>query len=244
MAITKIPQRCCAFALTTIALAVGSPVDAAIVPVGNGGSLFQSEQTTSGGSGPFGNISQLTNPGNYTYSGSFTGPQTTFVPTTSSGFYDDFVFTIGAGQVDSITSSITLGNMVGISSMQVRLYDYNANGGVAPLLTTPVMGTAFDAWSSMVSFPGGITTVDVLPTTTLGAGTYVVEVRGTASGLSGGNFTGSLNVTPVPLPGGLPSLIGGLAMLAIFGLRRLGVHFQPTVVSREEQQYRQQCVRP
>jgi hypothetical protein len=221
MVIAKIPERCCALALTTIALALAAPANAAIVPVSNGGSLFQSEQTTGSGSDAFGNISQLINPGNYTYSGSFTGPQTTFVGTTSSGFYDDFVFTIGAGQVDSVTSSITLGNMLGISNMQVRLYDFNANGGVAPLLTTPVVGSAFDAWSSMVSFPGGTTTVDVLPTTTLSAGTYVVEVRGTASGAAGGNFTGSLNLTPVPLPAAGWLMLSGLGYFSALRRKRI-----------------------
>jgi hypothetical protein len=219
MAIAKIPERCCALALAAVVLTVSAPVNAAIVPVLNGGSLFQSEETTGSGSGPFGNISQLTSPGIYTYSGAFTTGQTTFVSTTSSGFYDDFVFTIGAGQVDSITSTITLGNMVGITGMQVRLYDYNANGGVAPLLTAPVMGSAFDAWSSTVSFPAGTATVDVLPTTTLGAGTYVVEVRGTALS-GGGNYSGALLVTPVPLPAGLLCLSSGLALLATFALRR------------------------
>jgi hypothetical protein len=221
MVIRKIPERCCALALTTIVLAVAAPVNAAIVPVLNGGSLYQSEQTTGGGSGAFVNISQLAGPGNYTYSSTFTAAQTTFVTGTSSGFYEDFVFTIGAGQVDTVTSSITLGNLLGISNMQVRLYDYNANGSVAPLLTTPVMGTAFDAWSQMVSFPGGTTTTDVLPTTTLEAGTYVVEVRGTASGSSGGNFTGSLNLAPIPLPAAGWLMLSGLGYLAALRRKRI-----------------------
>ena len=204
----------------TIALAAVLPATAATLPVSNGGSLYLSETTTGSGSAPFGNISALSTPGNYTYLDSWTAPQSTVVSGTSSGFYDDFVFTIGAGQVDSVSSSITLGNMLGISSMQVRLYDYNANGQVAPLLTTPVPGSAFDAWSSTVSFPGGTSTVNLLPTTTLKAGTYAVEVRGTVNGTSGGNYTGSLDVTPVPLPTALPALLGGLGLLAACTRRR------------------------
>lgn len=144
-----------------LALAASPLVSAATVPVSNGGSLYLSEATTGTGSSPFGNISAISVPGNYTYSDSWSSAQTSVVPTTTSGFYDDFVFTVGAGQVDSITSSVSLGQMLGISGMQVRLYDYNANGQVAPLLTTPVAGSAFDAWSSTVAFPGGTTTVDV-----------------------------------------------------------------------------------
>jgi hypothetical protein len=196
-----------------LALVAALPAGAGTVAVSNGGNLYLSETTTGSGSSPFGNISGLANPGNYTYKDSWSALQSTVVAGTSSGFYDDFVFTIAAGQVDSVSSSITLGNMLGISGMQVRLYDYNANGQAAPLLTTPVTGTAFDAWSSTVTFPGGSSTVSVLPTTTLAAGTYAIEVRGTVSGSSGGNYTGSLNVTPVPLPAAAWLLLSGLGGL-------------------------------
>jgi hypothetical protein len=208
--------------LAALALAASPLVSAATVPVSNGGSLYLSEATTGTGSSPFGNISAISVPGNYTYSDSWSSAQTSVVPTTTSGFYDDFVFTVAAGQLDSITSSVSLGQMLGISGMQVRLYDYNANGQVAPLLTTPVAGSAFDAWSSTVAFPGGTTTVDVLPTTTLAAGTYVIEVRGTVTGSSGGNYTGSLDVTPVPLPASLSVLLSGLGLLSAYAWRRSG----------------------
>jgi hypothetical protein len=223
MSKNKAPER--AVAVTAaFAMISAVPVSAATVPVGNGGDLYLSVTTTGSGSSAFGNISALAIPGNYTYQDSWTAPQTTVVPTTTSGFYDDFVFTIGAGQVDSITSSVTLGNMLGISGMQVRLYDYNANGHAAPLLGTPAPGSAFDSWSSTVSFPGGMTAVNVLPTTTLGAGTYVIEVRGTVAGSSGGNYIGSLNVTPVPLPPALAALLSGLGLMlfATGGRRRSG----------------------
>ena len=205
-----------------VAVAAATPASAlTVVSVPNGGALYLSEATTGSGSSTLGNANGLTNPGNYTYSDSWTtGPQTTFVGSTSSGFYDDFIFTIGAGQVDSVTSTVSAGKFLGISGMQVRLYDYNANGQVAPLLTTPVPGSAFDAWSSTVAFPGGTSTVGVLPLTTLTAGTYVVEVRGTVSGTAGGNYTGSLNLTPVPLPAGLPVLLSGLGLLAGCARRR------------------------
>ncbi len=214
--------------LCVTAAAAALPGIAATLPVSNGGNLYLSETTTGSGSAPFGNISALSIPGNFSYMDSWTAPQSTVVAGTSSGFYDDYVFTIGAGQVDSITSSITLGNMLGISGMQVRLYDYNANGQAAPLLTTPAPGTAFDAWSSTVAFPGGTTTVNVLPATTLDAGTYVIEVRGTVTGTSGGNYVGSLNITPVPLPAALPALFGGLGLLAACRRRRMrGGTFAP-----------------
>lgn len=216
----KTTERLLAMAIAASVLGA-TAANAATVAVANGNPLYLSETTTGSGSSPFGNISAPAIPGNYTYHDSWsTGPQTTFVGSTGLGFYDDFVFTIAAGQVDSITSSITLGNMLGISGLQVRLYDYNANSQAAPLLGTPVTGSAFDAWSTTVAFPGGTTSVNVLPATPLTAGTYVLEVRGTVSGSNGGNYTGSLNLTPVPLPAGLPSLLGGLAILGCFVWRR------------------------
>jgi hypothetical protein len=203
-----------------VALAAASSAVAATLPVANGGNLALTVASTGAGSSAFGNISAPVNPGNFYYHDQWTAPQTTTFGSTGAGFYDDFVFTIGAGQADSITSTISLGNFLGISGMQVRLYDYTANGSVAPLTTTPVAGSAFDAWSSTVAFPGGTQTVSVLNPLTLQAGTYVLEVKGTVTGAAGGNYTGSLNLTPVPLPAGLPMLLGGLGLFAGYTQRR------------------------
>jgi hypothetical protein len=206
-----------------LALAAATPVLATTVAVANGGSLFLTETTTSAGSSAFGTISAPTNPGNFTYSDSWTAAQTTPVTGTSSGFFDDFVFTISPGQVDLLTSSISLGNFLGISGMKVELYDYAANGSVTPLETTPLPGTGYDPWSSTVAFPGGTSTVSVLQPVTLHAGTYVIEVKGTASGSSGGNYTGSLNLTPVPVPATAWLMLSGIGGLGIMSRRRKAI---------------------
>jgi hypothetical protein len=203
-----------------LALGAAPSANAGTVAVANGGNLSLTVANTGTSSGGTGSTSAITNPGNYYYNDSFTSKQTTTFKSTGDGFYDDFVFTIGAGQVDSITSSITLGSALGISGLQARLYDYTANGGVAPLLTPPTPGSAFDAWSSTAAFSGGSFTASVLPATTLTAGTYVIEIRGTSTGTFGGNYTGTLNVTPVPLPAGLPALLGGFGLLAGYTRRR------------------------
>ena len=62
--------------------------------------------------------------------------------------------------------------------------------------------------------------VDTL-SATLAAGTYVLEVRGMATGTSGGSYSGTLNVAPVPLPATLPLLLSGLGLLG--GLLRRGL---------------------
>jgi hypothetical protein len=159
--------------------------------------------------------------GSYGYGNGFNSAQTTNFSSTSYGFYDDYIIAVGAGQVDSITSTITIGSAAGISGLQVRLYDYAANGSVAPLLTTPVTGTAFDSWSTTIPVSPGVTaTYNVLPTTNLAAGTYVVEVRGTATGSFGGAYGGVLNLTAVPLPAALPLLLSGFGLLGGFASRR------------------------
>jgi hypothetical protein len=203
--------------LGALAIAAGP---AAADTVANGGNLFLSQSQTGSGT-VTGLISDpATSPGNYYYHDSWTAPQTTTVGSTGYGFFDDFVFTIGANQVDSITSTISLGSFVGISNMRVRLY--KAPSGLASLTTgAPAAGSAIDAWSSTVAFPGGTSTVDVLPTTILTAGTYTLEVEGTVTGdPGGGNFTGSLNLTPVPLPAALPLLFSGLGGFGLFARRR------------------------
>jgi hypothetical protein len=65
--------------------------------------------------------------------------------------------------------------------------------------------------------------VDVLPQTTLAAGTYVLEIRGNVTGTSGGGYGGVLNLTPVPLPAALPLLLSGLGLIGAAARRRLGV---------------------
>jgi hypothetical protein len=139
----------------------------------------------------------------------FTDPHTGV----SYGFYDDFVFTIGNGTVDSITSTINLGTLSAISDLSVRLYNASQSAPL-PVLATPD-GGAIDAWSNSMTFAPGLTgTVDVLSPKTLAAGTYVLEVRGNVTGTGGGSYAGTLNLTPVPLPAALPFLLSGLG---IFG---------------------------
>jgi hypothetical protein len=201
-----------------------APALGATVSVSPGGALSLTA-TNSGNNNSAnaatGNLSGIGAAGGYNYGNGFGSKQTVNFSTTSYGFYDDYVITIGAGQVDSITSTITIGSSSGIAGLSVRLYDYTANGGIAPLLTAPAPGTAFDAWSTTIPVaPGATATYSVLPSTTLAAGTYVIEVRGTASGASGGAYSGTLNVTPVPVPAALPLLLSGFGLVGALGRRR------------------------
>src|SRR2546421_8807312 len=61
-------------------------------------------------------------PGSYSY-GHSVARTSGNVAGTGFGFYDDYIFNIGAGQVDSITSTIDLAGLLGITNLQVRLFN-------------------------------------------------------------------------------------------------------------------------
>jgi len=148
-------------------------------------------------------------PSSLTYGNSFTAP-TTVIPGSPSpgyGFYDAYIFQITGATANSISTTIDLGTMLQITDLQERLYNYSGN--TAPTLGAPV-GGAIDAWTSPIGTYG---TVAVLPTTVLSAGTYVLEIRGNVTGSSGGSYSGSLNVAPIPIPAALPMLLTGLGLL-------------------------------
>ena len=187
---------------------------------------YSYSELSTGTSGPGGSNS-LAVPGSYTYGNTFTGGADggTVIPGSSSstypngfGFYDAYVFTIGTAGADAITTTIDYSNILQISGLQARLY--SAVGNNPPVLGTPVGGTLIDAWSTPINSGGATGTVSVLPQTTLSAGTYVLEIRGTATGSAGGSYAGVLNLAPVPLPAAFPLLLSGLGGLGFVARRR------------------------
>jgi hypothetical protein len=212
--------------LGSLVLAAWAPATATTVPVANGGTLTLTASNSGLSNNTVaatGNISAPAIPGSYMYGDGFSSNQTGHnFAGTSFGFYDDFVFTIGAGQADAVTSTISIGNLLGISNLQARIYNYTANGSVAPLLTAGAPGTVTDGWSSSTAFGGNNLTVNVIPLTSLGAGTYSLEIRGTSDGtLAGGTYTGSLNLTAVPLPGAVWMLASSVGLFGFAARRRL-----------------------
>jgi hypothetical protein len=141
------------------------------------------------------------------------------IPTTNYSFYDDFLISIPAGQFETLAASINQGTL-SVNNLQVRLYDTATN----PTSTLPVLGVpnpkSIVGWSSSISVaPGATATYSVIPTTTLGQGTYVLEVRG-VTGTSGGSYAGVLNLTPVPLPAALPLLLSGIGLFGAAARRK------------------------
>lgn len=186
------------------------------------------EQTEANGITGSGTVTALNVPSTNTYGNSFSSPQTSPIPGSPGagyGFYNDYLFSITDASVTSITSSISRGDwMVGITNLSVRLYSAE-NNPTLPVLGAP-NGGVISAWSSSINQAQGQTgSIVVIPNTVLALGTYVLEVRGTATGEFGGAYTGRLNVhpteaTPVPLPGALVLMLGGIGLFG--GVLRRG----------------------
>jgi hypothetical protein len=127
-------------------------------------------------------------------------------------FYDDFEFTVAASTIDSVSSTINLQNLLQVDNLQMRVYTAAGNS-LLPVLG-PVSGLQA-GWSTPVNFTVGSESgeISALSDVMLGAGTYVLEVRGDVVGTSGGSYSGNLNLSPVPLPAALPLLFSGLGLL-------------------------------
>ena len=182
--------------------------------------LGLSYEQTAGGTVNYGVTNTPPVPGSGTYGNTFTSPTTPIPGAPGFGFYDDFVFTVAPTVVDTITSTINLGDLLAINDLEVRLYSVIGNN-LLPVLGTPA-GGVINAWSTAVNYsPGATGTVSVLPGASLGAGTYVLEVRGNVVGVAGGGYSGVINLSPVPLPAALPLLLCGLGLIG-GALRRRG----------------------
>jgi hypothetical protein len=198
-----------------------SAVVAGLAPAAHATTMGLSFQNTASGStsNPSATTAFAPPGGSAFYGDTFNGPTTVIggSPSPGYGFYDDFYFSVASGvATDSITSTINLGNLA-INGLQVRLYDLTGNP--PPVLGAPTHGTVVQSWSNPISPALGVTgDVEVLNTTLSQAGTYVLEVRGNVSGGLGGSYSGTLNVSPVPIPAALPLLLSGLGLFG--GLAR------------------------
>lgn len=155
-------------------------------------------------------VNALAVPGSYYYGNTYTAP-TTVIPGSTNppgyGFYDDYIFTISGAAASSVTSTIDLGSLLKISDLQERIY--SLSGNAVPTLDAP-NGTVFQSVSTPI---GSFGTVAVISNLVLNPGTYVLEVRGNAVGALGGSYSGTLNMSAVPLPAALPLLLSGLGLL-------------------------------
>lgn len=166
-------------------------------------------------------------PGQYNYQNQFTSPSGS-TPITgsniyggpsngflgSAGFIDDYFFKIASAQADVVSATIDLGGVFSIGNLFARIYSLAANPG--GLVTTTPAGTVD---YGVITPSGPVTLVQINPVT-LSSGSYVLEISGTTTGSQGGSYTGTLNLTAVPLPGTLALLLSGLVGLLALAARR------------------------
>lgn len=165
----------------------------------------------------------LSVPASYTFGQAFSA-NTTLIPSTSFDFYDDYLFTVSSARVNSVTVTFDQLPESQISNLDVRLFSWN--GTLENPATVGSTNTNRITLGSPSSTPfqgnpnpfAGGTRVD-LPTQTLAAGTYVLQVRGVINGTAGGAYAGTVNTAPIPVPAAFPLLISGLGMLGLFRRR-------------------------
>ena len=210
-----------------VGISVAGPVRASTI-------TYNYSRTVSTGTIGPGGSSTLSVPGSYSFTNAFSGGANgdTTIPTSplpGFGFYDDYVFTILTAGVDAISSTISNSSSFQISNLQMRLYDAAGNSPL-PVLGTPA-GPTTNAVSTTTNLGGGVSvTYAVLPMTTLASGTYVLEVRGSATGTYGGSYSGVLNLTPVPLPGSFALLLSAFLALG-YWIRGAGARRLPNLMS-------------
>jgi hypothetical protein len=156
------------------------------------------------------NLGTLVIPTSLNYGNSFGGASPAVAPGTTGVFYDDITFTIASASTDSITSTIDLGSLIGISNLDARLFSgsgpYTGTGG----------SVLQSAWGTAYSYAPGVTgTTVVLTPMTLAAGTYTLEISGTVAPSGIGSYAGVLNVTAVPEAGTLGLMLAGLAAVGL-----------------------------
>lgn len=209
----------CAAVLSVVACAA----PAATITLSGSGELEAGYQAIATGGAPAittGDTYVLAVPGQYTFDGQFLTDQSSLpaLGTSSIGpytFQDSYVFRIGQDAYGStLTASLGLGDLYGIDNLQLRLY-----GLTGPALLPVIGSLAGQPVQVITPWTGG----GSLITATfngLGAGDYVLDIAGIASGSAGGSYVGQLNLAPVPLPAGMWLLISGLGALGGARLRR------------------------
>lgn len=139
-------------------------------------------------------------------------------PNAADTFYDDYAFTVDAGAFSSISATFDLGSLLQISNLTARLFTGTPWTGSTP--GTLNSADLLQRWSNTVASGTGSGSVQSISPIALGAGSYVLEVRGNVTGSSGGSYGGVFNLAPVPEPTGIALAFAGLGFLGLVARRR------------------------
>lgn len=134
--------------------------------------------------------SALVNTGSVDIKGNFLGTGTTF-----TDFYN---FTVGTSELDAGFYA-NQGKAIGLD---ITKFDLVLVGGGLKAAGTGTGGI----WS--------------IASTLLAPGNYVLEVAGTVTGDTRGNYAGTLNVSPVPEPETYGMMLAGLALVGVVARRK------------------------
>jgi len=222
--------------LTGAALLVGNVTLASTIVVGPGGQLTlgnsytnANPNTTTAGAVIDNDVSGNA-ASSYTYGDGFATTQTAIaasgVPSGTYGFYDNFVFTVSTSVADAITSTISLssgGSNTQIVNLDAQLFMLSGNPSLPSFVPSNMVNDNLSITNFTLNPEVSGSTIVLDPTQTLASGTYVLEIRGLADGSAGGSYSGVLDITPVPLPPGLPLLLSGLAGVGLVAGRRRSV---------------------
>ncbi len=141
----------------------------------------------------------------------------------SGAFYDAYYFTIPEAFATSVTTSVSVGSLLGIDNLQARLYSGHSNPGSGGTSTSLPPGSFMSqGWSTQLSAGPGVTlsTVVLSPINPLVAGNYTLQVRGTVIGSGVGSYAGTLNLTPVPEAETYAMFLAGLGLMGFMSRRR------------------------
>ncbi|MFM9916329.1 MAG: FxDxF family PEP-CTERM protein [Rhizobacter sp.] len=163
-------------------------------------------------------LGSITAPATSAFSNSAVSLHAANLPALASpyNFLDQVTFTLTSGAaITSLTASFNYtpsgagpAPTFGIDNLQINLLD-SSSSVVSPGWLTVTPGVPFT------------TLISTTPTTTLAAGNYTLQVRGTL--YAPGSYSGTLIAAApaaVPLPAALPLLALGLGALGVTGKRR------------------------